>query len=91
MVRRMAWAMLLLMISGIEDLTFLLVNDHTDPRFTSIPDRWEWATHMRVRLGFYPTKYQAYAFIAVHVLAALAVLVAPVPRRRRRSGRPLDY
>jgi hypothetical protein len=88
LVRRLSWSMLLLMVSGIEDLAFLTVNQHTDPRFTSVPDRWTWATHMRVRLGHYPTKYEAYVFIAVHVVAALVVLFAPVPTAwRRRLGR----
>ena len=85
-VRRLAWAMLLLMVSGIEDLAFLKVNRHTDSRFTSVPDRWTWATHMRVRLGHYPTKYEAYAFITVHVVAALVVLFAPIPKRWSGRG-----
>lgn len=87
--RRLAFGLLLLMISGIEDLAFLTVNDHTDPRWSTIPDRWTWASHMRVRLGHYPTKYEAFAFIAVHVLAAAAVLFAPSPwRRKDRTATP---
>ncbi|RPI78050.1 MAG: hypothetical protein EHM45_06895 [Desulfobacteraceae bacterium] len=66
-VLRLAFVMLFLMISGIEDLAFLTVNRHTDPRFTPIPDIWFWASHMKVRLGHYPTRNEAYVFIAVHI------------------------
>lgn len=84
--RRLAWAMLLLMVSGIEDLAFLTVNNHTDPQWATIPDRWTWASHMKVRLGHYPTKYEAYAFIAFHVIAAIVVLFLPFRSVRRRRA-----
>lgn len=91
---RLAVAMLLLMLSGIEDLAFLVVNPHTDPRWTPIPEVWHWASHMEVFLGHPPTKYQAYAFIAVHCVLALLVLFLPgrvvssVTRRVRSMLRP---
>lgn len=74
---RLGFAMLLLMLSGLEDLAFLLVNPHTDPRWTPIPEVWTWASHMEVFIGHPPTKYEAYAFIAVHVVLAAAVLFVP--------------
>ncbi len=74
---RLGFAMLLLMLSGLEDLAYLLVNPHTDPQWTPIPEVWDWASHMAVFLGHAPTKYEAYAFIAVHVFLALAVLFTP--------------
>lgn len=74
---RLSVAMLLLMLSGLEDLAFLTVNPLTDPRFRPIPDVWTWASHMKVFLGHYPTRDQAYVFIAVHVLLALLVLFLP--------------
>ena len=74
---RLGFAMLLLMLSGLEDLAFLVVNPHTDPRFTPIPDVWPWASHIEVFIGHAPTKYEAYAFIAVHVVLAAAVLFVP--------------
>ncbi len=74
---RLGFAMLLLMLSGLEDLAFLLVNPHTDPRWTPIPEVWTWASHIEVFLGHPPTKYEAYAFIAVHVALAAAVLFVP--------------
>jgi hypothetical protein len=93
---RLAVAMLLLMLSGLEDLAFLVVNPHTDPRWTPIPEVWTWASHMEVFLGHPPTNEEAYAFIAVHVVLALLVLflpgrvvVGPLRRGWRRwRGRP---
>lgn len=74
---RLAFSMILLMLSGLEDLAFLTVNHHTDPRWATIPEVWDWASHMTVFLGHPPTKYEAFAFIAVHVLLALLVLFLP--------------
>ena len=82
---RLAFGMLLLMLSGLEDLAFLVVNPHTDPRWTSIPEVWTWASHMKVFIGHAPTKYEAYGFIAVHTGLALLVLFLPA----RAVARPL--
>lgn len=89
-VRRIAYAMLLIMVSGLEDLAFLKVNHHTDPQWATIPDVWTWASHMKVFLGHYPSKNEAFAFIAVHVVLVLFVLAAPtrwfaLPQSWRRS------
>lgn len=85
--RRLAYGTLLLMLSGLEDLAFLTVNPHTDPRFTSIPDHWTWASHINVFFGRPVSKHEAFAFIALHVVAALLVLF--VPARRLRAIRRL--
>lgn len=77
LVRRLAYGMLLLMLSGLEDLAFLTVNDHTDPAYATIPEVWDWASHITVFIGHPPTKYEAYAFIAVHVVLALLVFFSP--------------
>jgi hypothetical protein len=98
MVRRLSYGMLLLMLSGIEDLAFLTVNHHTDPQWTPIPERWTWSSHMIVVLGGHvPTKYQAFAFIAVHLVLAALVLLLPgriarslLARVRPRSSRTAD-
>ncbi|WP_218005749.1 hypothetical protein [Actinomadura hibisca] len=74
---RLCAALLTLQLSGLEDLAFLTVNPHTDPKWATIPEVWTWADHMRVRLGHYPSKEEAYAFITVHVLVALAILFVP--------------
>jgi hypothetical protein len=81
---RLAFALLLLMLSGLEDLAFLTVNHQTDPRWTPIPEVWSWASHMTVFLGHPPTKYEAYAFIAVHVVLAALVMLLPVRALTRR-------
>jgi len=77
LVRRLSYAMILLMLSGLEDLAFLTVNDHTDPAWQTIPEVWTWASHITVFLGHPASKYEAYAFITVHVLLALFLLFAP--------------
>lgn len=90
--RRLAYGMLLVMVSGAEDLAFLTVNDLSGTPFHPIPDVWDWASHMTVRLGHPPTKYEAYVFIAVHLVAAAMVLFAPgrwfgwLAPWRKRSG-----
>ncbi|GAA0966491.1 hypothetical protein GCM10009555_008500 [Acrocarpospora macrocephala] len=88
---RLCGAMIILQLSGLEDLAFLVINPHTDPAWTPIPEVWHWAEHIRVRLGHYPAKHEAYIFIAVHVALAIAVLAVPgravlsLTRRLRRS------
>jgi hypothetical protein len=92
-VRRLSYAMLLLMLSGLEDLAYILVNPHTDPEWQQIPEVWTWAHHMTVFVGQPLTRNQAFAFIAVHVVLALLVLFLPAAaisrplawRGRRRS------
>jgi len=74
---RLPFAMILLQLSGLEDLAFLTVNDHTDPKWTPIPEVWDWADHITVFLGHPATKHEAYAFITVHVILALLVLFLP--------------
>jgi hypothetical protein len=84
------------MLSGLEDLAFLTINPHTDPHFMSIPDQWTWASHINVFFGRPVTQYEAYGFIAVHVVLALVVLLLParalprvrvaMPQRWRRSA-----
>lgn len=91
-VLRIAFALLLLQLSGLEDLAYITVNDHpADSKYASIPEVWDWASHMTVFIGHPPTKNQAFAFIAVHVVLALLVLFVPkravmaVLRRRSRA------
>jgi hypothetical protein len=86
-VRRLAYAMLLLMLSGLEDLAYILVNPHTDPAWQEIPEVWTWAHHMTVFVGQPLTRNQAFAFIAVHVVAALLVLFLPAAAVRRPLAR----
>jgi hypothetical protein len=75
--RRLSYALLLLMLSGLEDLAYILVNHHTDPAFQHIPAVWTWADHMTVFVGHPLTKAQAFVFIGVHVTLAALVLFLP--------------
>ena len=74
---RLAFGLLLLMLSGLEDLAFLTLNPHAPGKWSPIPEVWDWPSHMIVRLGHAPSKYEAFAFIAVHV--GLAFFVAFYP------------
>ncbi len=87
LTRRLSYGMLLLMLSGLEDLAFLTVNEHTDPAYATIPAVWDWASHMTVFLGHPASKYEAYAFIAVHLVIAALVLFAPAAWFRRLDPR----
>jgi len=74
-VLRTGAAMTILQMSGLEDLMAVSMNRRLD----GIPELWDWAHHMTVRLGHPATRNEAYAFIAVHVV--LAVLTLALPRR----------
>lgn len=80
-VRRFGYAALILMVSGLEDLFYQIVNG------LEIPDRWTWAQHMIVRLGGHvPSQSEAFVFIGVHVVLAVVVLTLPWHRRGRSQG-----
>lgn len=87
MCRRLGYAMILLQLSGLEDLAYITLNPQTDPEFTSIPAVWTWADHMTVFLGRPLTKNEAFVFIAIHVVLAILVLVLPDRFWRRLIGR----
>lgn len=74
-VRRAAYASLLVMLSGLEDLMFQVW------RGQDIPDTWDWAEHMTVRLGHVASQNEAFVFIGVHLVLALAVLFVPWRRK----------
>lgn len=74
-VRRGAYASLLVMLSGLEDLMFQVWAGN------DIPDSWGWAEHMTVRLGHVASQNEAFAFIAVHLVLAMAVLFVPLRRK----------
>jgi hypothetical protein len=91
MALRLCFALIILQLSGLEDLAFFVTNPHPGG-WASIPQVWDWANHIRVRLGHYPTRNEAFAFIGVHVALALITLTLPGsvvgrilnrPRRRR--------
>ncbi|MFI9509736.1 hypothetical protein [Nocardia sp. NPDC052566] len=69
--RRVSYAGILVMLSGIEDLAFQLLRG--DP----IAERWDWADHITVFLGHIAGRTEALVFIAVHLLIAAAIIAAP--------------
>lgn len=75
---RLAIALLLLMVSGLEDLAFFTVN--YDPSWYPLPEVWDWVTHIAVRIGHPPTRNEIVVFAIVHVLLALFVLYFPFER-----------
>jgi hypothetical protein len=79
-VRRISYASILVMLSGLEDLSFWLW------RGQPVPQRWDWADHMTVRLGHVASRTEAYVFIAVHLALALAVLCWPSRSRRAATA-----
>ena len=88
MILRIGIAMMLLMLSGLEDLAFVTLNDHTDPRWNPIPEVWD-TPHIEVFFGRPPTKNEVYAFIFIHVSLAVLVLFFPFKRlffRKRPSS-----
>jgi hypothetical protein len=74
-VRRISYASILVMLSGLEDLMFWVW------RGQPVPQRWDWADHMTVRLGHVASRTEAFVFIAVHLAAAVAVLCWRSPAR----------
>jgi hypothetical protein len=88
-VLRLAIAMLLLQLSGIEDLAYV-TNATRHGLMNGIPKVWTWADHITVFIGHPPTRNEAYAFIAVHVILAVLVLALParyVTVAARRAAR----
>jgi hypothetical protein len=83
---RLCAALIVLQLSGLEDLAFFVTNPHPGG-WASIPAVWDWANHIRVRLGHYPTRDEAYVFIVAHVTLALVVLFLPGRALRGLAGR----
>lgn len=87
-VLRTGTAMTILQMSGLEDLVAVSMNRRLD----GIPELWDWAHHMTVRLGHPATRSEAHAFITVHVVLAVLALALPrrlftaIGRRLRRAG-----
>lgn len=75
-VLRLGAAMLLIQLSGIEDLIAVTLQGE-------IPAVWTWASHITVFLGHPASRVEAFVFIAVHLVLAVSVLVLPAPRRRK--------
>lgn len=76
-------ASILVVISGVNDLTFWALNDVWSAG--SRPTELKWASHMIVFLGGPPSVPAAVAFMAVHLVLAAAVLALPLGRWINRA------
>jgi len=75
-VLKVGIAAVLVVISGLNDVTFWALNSWPNGR----PSAFHWASHMIVLLGGPPSAPAAIAFVAVHLALAAAVLALPVGR-----------
>jgi len=64
---------IIFMLSGIEDLFFLLLNPNLETGEFMIPNKWDWAHHMTIRVGRVLSKNEAFAFIALHFLIIIFI------------------
>lgn len=76
-------ASILVVISGVNDLTFWALNEVWAAG--SKPTELKWASHMIVFLGGPPSVPAAVAFMAVHLVLAGVVLALPVGRWVNRA------
>jgi hypothetical protein len=70
-VRRGAYASVLVMLSGAEDVMFWVL------RGRAIPGQWTWASHINVFFGHVVSRNTAFAFIGVHLSLAALILFLP--------------
>ncbi len=75
-VLKVGVASILVVISGLNDLTFWLTNDWPDGR----PEVLRWASHIIVFVGGPPSVATAVVFMVVHFVLAAAVLLVPLGR-----------
>ncbi|WP_225439879.1 hypothetical protein [Amycolatopsis eburnea] len=88
-VLKVGIASILVVISGVNDLTFWALNDVWAAG--TKPTELKWASHMIVFLGGPPSVPAAVAFMAVHLVLAAIVVALPVGRWvsvRVRGSRP---
>ncbi|MEC3977247.1 hypothetical protein [Amycolatopsis sp. H20-H5] len=76
-------ASILVVVSGVNDLTFWALNDVWAAG--TKPTELKWASHMIVFLGGPPSVPAAVAFMAVHLILAAAVLALPLGRWVNRA------
>ena len=85
---RLSIAMMLLMLSGLEDWAYLIVN-YSDPGCPQMPDTWDWASHVRVFLGHSPSTQEMGIFAIVHVILAFTVLLFPFDKLLQQFKRKI--
>lgn len=69
---------ILIVISGLNDVTYWLLADWPDGR----PARLEWASHIEVFIGHPPSVTEAVVFLVIHLALASGVLLLPWDRWR---------
>jgi hypothetical protein len=77
-VLKVGVASILVVISGVNDLTFWALNDVWSAG--TKPTELKWASHMIVFLGGPPSVAAAVVFMAVHLVLAVIVVALPVGR-----------
>ncbi|MEV6928963.1 hypothetical protein AB0M46_31340 [Dactylosporangium sp. NPDC051485] len=77
-VLRLGFAATLVLVSGLNDITFFYLYDWPQGR----PARFDWASHITVFTGSPATPVVAIAFCAVHLVLAALVLALPWLRSR---------
>lgn len=82
-VLRLGTAGVLVLISGLNDLTFYFFYSWPEP---GRPARLVWASHIAVFVGGTPTPTTAIVFCAVHLLLATAIIAVPWYVHRRRPA-----
>lgn len=82
-VLKVGAASILVVISGLNDLTFWLTYDWPDGR----PSHLRWASHIAVFVGGPPSVVTAVLFLAIHLTLAVAVLFLPLGRHVDRALR----
>ncbi|GLY35872.1 hypothetical protein Amsp01_018960 [Amycolatopsis sp. NBRC 101858] len=87
-VLKVGIASILVVISGVNDLTFWALNDVWAAG--TKPTELKWASHMIVFLGGPPSVPAAVAFMAVHLVLAAIVVALPVGRWVNRALRVRD-
>lgn len=75
-VLKLGVAAILVVVSGLNDLTFWLTYDWPDGR----PSHLDWASHIIVFVGGPPSVATAVVFLAVHLALAAAVMFVPLDR-----------
>jgi hypothetical protein len=76
LVLKVGGAAVLIVVSGLNDLTFWLTNTWPDGR----PSTLDWASHIAVFVGGPPTVATTVVFMLVHLALAAAVLTMPLGR-----------
>jgi hypothetical protein len=86
-VLKLGIASILVVVSGLNDLTFWLTYDWPDGR----PSHLNWASHIAVFVGGPPSVATAVVFLVVHLALAIAVMFLPLGRYVERAlNRPAD-